>query len=700
MAVRPAKSQKESGCPICCIFAQMDTSPKRAQGRRRPGSAKSVDTMPAAAPATDITSPDPPDQPRAAALPEFSAGGPLRILLLEDNPADAELIAHQLTRAEIPHTIRRVDTEADFLRGLREFQPHLILTDYRLPSFDGLAALVLAQEECPETPCIFISGVLGEEAAIESLKQGATDYVLKHRLQTLAPAVKRALQEAGERSARRRAEEALRRSERLLAEAERIAHLGSWEWEPQGNLTVSEEVCRIFRFDHIELHPALHTLTEAVYHADRKAVARHIEEACGRPRAMDWHCRIQHLDGEVRVLHVRGQATAPSEDGRSGLIGTIQDVTEMKQAEDALRRQAIMLETIFDGVFITDMHGRVTDWNSAAERIFGHTRQEVLGKPLASLYRPKEAAARVREMIADAARGECCTGEIRFLRRDGTEGACEAILEPLTDRSGQPLAIMGVSRDTGERKRFEQLLFQSQKMEALSLLARAAAQNFNSFLTVVMGLGERLLNSLEPGDPRREWAAEIVRASQRSSTLTDQLLTFGHREAVQAKAVDLNVLLTGSRELLYGVLGEGIHLVTVPGPRLWRVKADLGQMEQLLMNLVINARDAMPDGGVLTMQTANTRLTEEFTRLNRDVKPGNYVALAVSDTGLGMDAETQAQVFDPFFTTKNDEKATGLGLSVVYGIIKRHRGHILIDSKVGEGTTVTVYLPRAEGNGP
>lgn len=620
----------------------------------------------------------------------------IRILMLEDSPADAELIERELTRGNIPHRLLRVDTEEAFLKGLREYAPDLIFTDYRLPSFNGLEALALASRELPDTPCIFISGVMGEEAAIETLKEGATDYVLKHRLCTLVPAVNRALEQAKEKQARRQAQKALRKNQKLLAEAERIAHLGSWECSSEGNLTVSEEVPRIFGFETDGFRPAIESLYESLYRPDRQDVKRQIESLRADPSATDWQCRIVNQEGQIRVLHVRGRATIAPEDGRPGMIGTIQDITEMKEAEDARRRHALIVETVFDAVFVTNTDGHITDWNSAAERIFGYTRQEALGRPVAVLFRPKQAAARIREMVARSAHGECCAGEAHFLRRDGTSGACDLILEPLTDRNGQALGIMGVGRDISERRHLEQLLFRSQKIEALSLLAREAAQNFNSFLTVIMGLGELLLNSLEAGDPRRAWAAEIVSASRRSSELTGQLLTFGQRHHLETRPVDLNALLTSTGSLLRDVVGEAIHVVTVPGSRLWLVRADPAQLEQLLMNLVINARDAMPKGGVLIIQTANEKLTEEFSRRNHDVKPGNYVALAVSDTGEGMDSETQAQAFDPFFTTKDTGTSAGLGLSVVYGIVKQHRGHIMIDSRVEHGTTVTVYFPRAE----
>jgi signal transduction histidine kinase len=244
-------------------------------------------------------------------------------------------------------------------------------------------------------------------------------------------------------------------------------------------------------------------------------------------------------------------------------------------------------------------------------------------------------------------------------------------------------------------RKSEEQLRQWQRVEAIGRLAGGVAHDFNNLLMTILGCSELLLRDFDPADPRRGEVEEIRRAAQRATSLTHQLLAFGRRQVLQPRVLDLNEIVENMNRMLRRMIGEDIQFLTVLTPGLWPVKVDPGQIEQVIMNLVVNARDAMPEGGRLTLETANLKLDEEYARRHIAVKPGPFVMLAVTDTGCGMDAETRSHLFEPFFTTKEKDKGTGLGLSTVYGIIKQSGGNIWAYSEVGKGSAFKVYLPRA-----
>jgi PAS domain S-box-containing protein len=419
---------------------------------------------------------------------------------------------------------------------------------------------------------------------------------------------------------------------------------------------------------------------------------------------------------------------------------------ELSRLYEALRESEehfrLIIETASDAFIRMDGHGLITEWNRRAESVFGWRREEIIGRALAETIIPSE----YREAHTKGLRHFAATGEGPILnkrieitaeRRDGSKfpveltvwpirvaGSCSfnAFVQDITERNRAEEELRKSEErfreglegrvaertiqlaqaneqlrlELAERKQLEEQLRQSQKMEAVGQLAGGVAHDFNNLLTIITGHTQLLLEHLTPGNGLRGYVTEIQKAGDRAASLTRQLLAFSRQQVLQPQVLDLNSIVANIHKLLRRLIGEDIDLVAVPRNDLGRVKADPGQLEQVIMNLAVNARDAMPQGGKLTIETANVDLDETYARGHVGVTPGPYVMLAVSDTGIGMDAATRAHMFEPFFTTKEKGKGTGLGLATIYGIVKQSGGNVWVYSELGRGTTFKIYLPRVE----
>jgi two-component system cell cycle sensor histidine kinase/response regulator CckA len=494
----------------------------------------------------------------------------IKVLHLEDAPLDSELLDVSLRQAGIDWDIVRVDSRNDFVAALDRGGFDVIVSDFRLPGYDGLQALQEARTRRPDVPFVFFTGNLGEARAIEALKSGATDYVLKDgAVERLAPAIQRAVREAAERRARAQAEEALKQSE--------------------------EGFRRLFNCNP---HPT-------------------------------WVFDVETL----RFLEV----------------------------------------------------------NDAAIEHYGYSRDEFLGMRITDI-RPSQEVHLVKEAVAVHKDGLRHFGAWVHRTKDGRLITVDVAAHDLDLRGHRGRLV--VAHDITERKELEAQLQQSQKMDAIGRLAGGVAHDFNNLLGVIIGYGERLLRRL-PSPERRE-ISEVLKAAEHAASLTRQLLTFSRRQVLKPRVLDLNAVVGELDGMLRRIIGEDVGLVTVLQDGLGHVMADPGQIQQVVMNLTVNARDAMPKGGRLTIETSNAELDESYGSVHLAVRPGRYVMLAVTDTGTGMDAATQARIFEPFFTTKEAGKGTGLGLSTVFGIVKQSEGNIWVYSEPLRGTTFKVYLPRVD----
>ncbi len=383
--------------------------------------------------------------------------------------------------------------------------------------------------------------------------------------------------------------------------------------------------------------------------------------------------------------------------GKKVIQCNVRDITVRKRAEDELRLRERAIEAVSQGIIITDASGPdnlITYASPGFTILTGYEIKEVLGRNCRFLQGPGTDPASIA-LLRDAVRdGRSCAVELLNFRKDRSSFWNHVAISPVRDGDGRVTNFVGVQTDVTARRQLESQFLQAQKMEAVGRLAGGVAHDFNNILSVILSYAEMIGGELKPDEPLRADVEEIRTAALRAAELTRQLLAFSRQQVLETKVLSLNQILTGLERMLGRLLGADIEVTMLPAVDLGNIKADPGQIQQIIMNLCVNARDAMPQGGKLTIETANIQLDEEYVRIHHDVRAGSYVVMAVSDTGVGMDKETLARIFEPFFTTKEKGKGTGLGLATVFGIVKHSGGHIFVYSEPGKGTAFKIYFPR------
>jgi PAS domain S-box-containing protein len=437
---------------------------------------------------------------------------------------------------------------------------------------------------------------------------------------------------------------------------------------------------------------------EQIHPEDRERVKEGAAEArrTGVGRPMEY--RFRHKDGTWRVLESTASVIRDSKGEPEKLVIVNRDVTERKRAAEAVLRSETSFRTVVGdapyGIFKANLAGKLVMVNPALEKMLGYTSEdELLAVNLASgVYRHPAEQEKINELFLRDRHFKDV--EVEWKRKDGAFITVRCSGWPVKDEIGTDMEVF--AEDVTERRVLERQLRMAQKMEAVGRLSGGIAHDFNNLLGVVIGYIQVIKRTLVPGQPSYEYAEEIEKAGQRAVALTRQLLAFSRQQVLEPVILNLNTLVSEMQKMLPRLIGEDIQLNLILDPIIGQVKADPGQIEQVVMNLAVNARDAMPDGGKLTIQTADAELDAVFTREHPGSIAGQYVLLAVTDTGTGMDPETQAQIFEPFFTTKGRDKGTGLGLATVYGVVKQSNGYIAVESEKGKGALFKIYLPRIE----
>jgi two-component system, cell cycle sensor histidine kinase and response regulator CckA len=503
---------------------------------------------------------------------------PLHILHLEDSAFDAELVERMLKDGNLNCDITCAKTQSDFKAALERGLFDLIMSDYSLPSFDGLAALELAHKKCPEVPFIFVSGTIGEERAVETLKQGATDYITKDRLTRLVPAIRRAMIEA-EASKRR------------------------------------------------------------------------------------------------------------------------------QQAEEQVREQAALLDGAQDAICLNDMSQNILYWNKSAERVYGWSAREALGRNANKLLFQNDLTSPHAALKSLIRNGEW-QGELHQVTRQGKKIVVESRWTLMRDQCGEPKSILIINTDITEKKQIEAQLLRTQRMESIGALAGGIAHDLNNALAPILMAANFIRDELVTEESKK--LLGIMQTSTRRSVgMVKQILSFARGVGGEHVVLQVRNLIHEIVKLAEDTFPRSIEIQSKVALGLYPVKANATQLHQVLLNLCVNARDAMPNGGILTIEAMNVIVDEKSVR-GQQQAPGPYILLTVTDNGHGMPPEVVDKVFDPFFTTKEIGKGTGLGLFTVMGIVKTHGGFVEVSSEVGKGTVFKVYLPatnraeaqRSEGNPP
>jgi len=624
---------------------------------------------------------------------------PLRILIAEDNPADLELTIGALKKSGLDLEIDSVSTREAFVERLRRQSVDMVLSDFRMPGWSGMDAFSEIVKSGQDVPMILVTGTLGDLKAVECIQIGIADYVLKQQLARLPMAILRAQEGKRHRDAQKEAAEALREGEarfRTLVENAPDAIL-VLDLDTGTFSDCNENALRLFRVARSELLRCGPGELSPPFQPDGRQSAEAAREWMDRatPGATA-HFEWIHRNSEGHEIPCEVHVVRLPSPARRLVRGSILNVTERKLAEEALRESEARYRGLVNnatyGIYWVALDGTLLDANPALIQMLGYESIEVflsLGDTV-NLYCDRSKRDEIAKWYLENDRGDAT---VEWKRKDAKIITVRLIGRRSRDARRQSDSVELMVEDVTERIALEKQLRQAQKFEAIGQLAGGIAHDFNNMIGAVLGWAEIGMDETKADARLHRHFDKIRHQAIRAAALTRQLLAFARRQILEPRNLDLNQNVTETLSLLEKVIGSNIEIKTRLAANLTLVRADPTQVDQVLMNLCINARDAMPEGGRLIIETGDATFDEKYCAAQTYARPGHYAMLAVTDTGTGMDVATLDRIFEPFFTTKEMGKGTGLGLATVYGIVRQHGGFVHVYSEVGIGTTFRLYLP-------
>lgn len=611
----------------------------------------------------------------------------MKILHLEDNRRDAELV-ECILKEEWPHChVTLVAGLVEFTECLREGGYDLILSDFSLGGYDGLEALEVVKSMVPDVPFIFLSGTIGESRAIEAVRAGAHDYVLKVNLRRLVTAIRRTLRERDDRQQRAAAEESLRRFAAVLESTPDFVGLVSRDGRVfYVNRAGIRMIGRPEGYD-----PGL--LTWGDLHPPE--VRQRLDHEM-LPKAMQHGSWV----GESALLAVGGKRIPVSQaiiahqaaDGSVEYFSTIlRDLSAFKEAEQHIREQADLLNKTRDAIIVSDLEDRITFWNQGAERMLGWPAAETLGRRASDFL--DQAACPAHDALEAAASEEGeWRGEASLRTRSGEVLVGDVRVTLVRDETGQLRSRLSIVTDITKRRKAEEQFLRAQRLESIGMLATGIAHDLNNVLApIIMAAPLLRERSLDAAD--RKLIGSLETSAQRGAGLVRQILGFAQGISGEPQLMGLESILADIASVIRQTFPRNLNFSSTIASDLWPVKANPTQVHQVLLNLCVNARDAMPAGGRLELSAANTMIDALSAAGIEGARPGAYVTMQVRDTGSGITPEILKRIWEPFFTTKESTKGSGLGLSTVLGIVTQHQGFVTLKTELGRGTTFSVNLP-------
>jgi two-component system cell cycle sensor histidine kinase/response regulator CckA len=622
----------------------------------------------------------------------------LKVLLVEDMENDAVLIVRELRKQGYDPIHERVDTAEAMLAALENNNWDIILTDHNMPSFNSGVALEIRKQKAPHLPIILVSGTIGEEATVQAVKAGIDDFVNKADLGRVVPVLERVLREEENRSRREQAENQLHETETLLSSI--------FEADPTGvALTVNgvyknvnRMFCVITGYSAEELI-GQNSRAISANKNEFERVSKEIELKLPKKNPLELECSCTHKDGSIHDI-LLSVSPFNADDFSEGLVWAILDITERKQTATSLMRLDAAINTIDETIIITNTQGIIQYVNPAFERSTGYSNDEALGANIHMLESGKHDQDFYQHMQQAVARGDIWKGLVVNKKKDGSFYDVEATLSCTQLPDGTVTNYITVQRDVTRELKLEQQYRQAQKMEAIGALAGGIAHDFNNILAAIMGYTQIAIDTVKDRPATSKHLQAILKATDRAGSLVKQILTFSRKTDQETTPVMPKTIIKEALKLLRASLPSTIEMREVIRSDSV-VLADPTHIHQVIMNLCTNAGYAMrKKGGTLKISLDDVNLDTASAEQNPGLSPGQHVKLCVTDTGNGISPEVIERIFDPFFTTKPHGEGTGLGLSVIHGIIKSCEGAISVQSEIGKGTVFQIYLPIIQAKVP